>query len=343
MSPNKLKYEKMIGVGGIGSGSFFLLNGNNTLGREESRSGRLLERKDYCKLHIISHYVKVLLGKDFQVFPIGKVGKDKLGEQLLNEMKEIGLSMEYVGVDPAKPTLYSFCFLYPDRGGSNLTIDNSACSNIDDEFILQAEKELRKSAGKGIALAVPEVPVSARIKLLDLASEYEFYSVASFTSEEIKGVINSRILGKVDLLCINLEEAASALNINIENHVDETISKAIKLFTSLNPQIFVSITNGKFGSYIWDGHEQTYMPAFEVDPISTAGAGDAFTAGLITGIANGLSLKESLQIGTLIASCSVISPDTINKKIDIKALLKFTEQNKYPFSSKVLEILMENQ
>ena len=50
----------MIGTGGVGSGSFFALDGNQTLGREESRGGRFLDCQDYCKLHIISHYVKVL-------------------------------------------------------------------------------------------------------------------------------------------------------------------------------------------------------------------------------------------------------------------------------------------
>jgi hypothetical protein len=46
----------MLGVGGIGSGTFFLLNGEHSLGREESRSGHFIDRRDYCKLHIISHY-----------------------------------------------------------------------------------------------------------------------------------------------------------------------------------------------------------------------------------------------------------------------------------------------
>ena len=41
---------------------FFALDGNHTLGREESRSGHFLDRRDYCKLHIVSHYVCRLLG-----------------------------------------------------------------------------------------------------------------------------------------------------------------------------------------------------------------------------------------------------------------------------------------
>ena len=53
----QLRYRALIGVGGIGSGTFFALQGNETLGREESRLGRFLDRRDYCKLHIIAHYV----------------------------------------------------------------------------------------------------------------------------------------------------------------------------------------------------------------------------------------------------------------------------------------------
>lgn len=63
----------MIGTGGIGSGMFFALQGNHTLGREESRAGVFLDRRDYCKLHIISHYVKVLLGPEFNVILAGLV------------------------------------------------------------------------------------------------------------------------------------------------------------------------------------------------------------------------------------------------------------------------------
>ena len=65
MSPCIRATRRLIGIGGIGSGTFFALNGNHTLGREESRGGRFLDRRDYCKLHIISHYVRPLLGGRF--------------------------------------------------------------------------------------------------------------------------------------------------------------------------------------------------------------------------------------------------------------------------------------
>jgi hypothetical protein len=65
---DRYHYTAMIGVGGVGSGSFFKLMGNQTLGREESRSGVFLDQEDHCKLHIISHYVKSLTGPDRVTF-----------------------------------------------------------------------------------------------------------------------------------------------------------------------------------------------------------------------------------------------------------------------------------
>ncbi len=206
----KCSYKVMIGTGGIGSGKFFLLNGNHTLGREESRSGYILDRNDYCKLHIISHYVKSLLGNDFGVIPIGKIGNDDVGKGLLQEMSEIGLITTYVKTDIKKPTLFSFCFLYPDNSGGNMTTNDSASSAVGESDILTANIEFANYSGKGIVLAVPEVPLEAREILLKYGTDNNFFRVASFTSEEMESVMNSSILGDVDLLAINLDEAAHA-------------------------------------------------------------------------------------------------------------------------------------
>ena len=40
-------YKALIGTGGIGAGSLFLIKGNETLCREESRGGKYLDARDY--------------------------------------------------------------------------------------------------------------------------------------------------------------------------------------------------------------------------------------------------------------------------------------------------------
>ena len=56
-------YRRLVGVGGIGSGIFFALEGDHDLGRNESRPGRLLDVRDYGKLHIVAHYPGSSLGR----------------------------------------------------------------------------------------------------------------------------------------------------------------------------------------------------------------------------------------------------------------------------------------
>ena len=97
-------YRQLIGVGGIGAGLFFALEGNHTLGRNESRPARQLPVRDYCKLHIIAHYVAVLLGPGFTVLPIGKVGDDQTGERLYGEMAAAGMDLRFVEQAPGELT-----------------------------------------------------------------------------------------------------------------------------------------------------------------------------------------------------------------------------------------------
>jgi ribokinase len=334
------RYQAMIGVGGIGSGMFFRLDGDHTLGREESRSGYFLDRKDYCKLHIISHYVQILLGKDFQVFPVGKLGEDEVGQRLLEEMRETGFQMEYVQQSPGEQTLFSFCFIYPDGSGGNITTSDSACSKVNASFVQVAEQQFRQFSGKGISLAAPEVPLEARARLLELGTKYKFLRVASFTSGEISAANQAGLLQQVDLLGINLDEAAALAGMSIMDHTPKSIvDNVIKAVYEMNPRMIVSITRGKDGSWCWDGAALNHFPVFPVKVQNTAGAGDAHLAGLMVGLTAGLSVAEAQQLATLISGSSVESPHTINKQTDCEALRIIAEQSKSNINKNVLKLL----
>lgn len=337
---SKCRYKALIGVGGIGSGMFFQLNGNHTLGREESRSGYFLDRKDYCKLHIISHYVQALLGKNFIVIPVGKIGDDEVGKKLVEEMTEIGFNMDYVEKSTGDQTLFSFCFIYPDGSGGNMTTSDSACSKIDELFVQKAESEFIRFQGKGIALSAPEVPIKARERLLELATKYEFFRVASFTSEEMKNVMQTKILKMVDLLGINLDEAAAAVGLTIEKDTAATIiEKAIETFAKINPKMRLSITKGKEGNWSWNGSLLTHIPVFKVKVENTAGAGDAHLAGFIAGLTAGLSFQESQQLATLTGGSSVESQHTINKTTDRVSLKRMADKSKNIIFNNVYHLL----
>jgi len=323
IAPEKRRYNAMIGTGGIGAGSLFLLSGNHTLGREESRGGKYLDARDYCKLHIIAHNVKVLSGTDFPVYLIGKIGDDDVGARIFREMQEAGLNLDYVQTAPGDKTLFGFCFLYPDGTGGNLTTEESACTRVDPAFIESAAPVFEKYSGSFISLSAPEVPLSSRKRLLELTRRFNGFSVASFTSGEMDEALKSGMLPLVDLLAINIDEATAFIGkVADKNQTTSIVEQAIAKMKPINPSAWLSITAGKQGSWSWDGKLLTHTPAFPAEVKSSAGAGDAHIAAIIAGLSAGLTLQQSQVLGNLAGAFAVTSQHTIHPDMSRKNLLK---------------------
>jgi sugar/nucleoside kinase (ribokinase family) len=336
---DRCKYRALIGVGGIGAGRFFALDGDHTLGREESRSGHFLEARDYCKLHIIAHYVQTLLGGEFTAIPVGRVGADDLGDRLLQEMRDAGMDLRYVKRCPGEQTLYSLCFVYPDGSGGNLTVDDSACARLDREYVLSVEPEFSRYQDRGIALAAPEVPLAARRQLLELATAYGFYRCAALTSGEMALAGQVGFFGLVDLLSMNTHEAAALAGLPAGQPVEALVAAVVEALSQVNPGLVITVTAGEHGSWAWDGRSLHHAPAIPVQVAGTAGAGDAFLAGMIVGRVAGLDVAASQQLAVLVASLSVTSPHTIHLGLDRVALRAFVQQHRVDLMGEVRALL----
>ena len=71
----------------------------------------------------------------------------------------------------------------------------------------------------------------------------------------------------------------------------------------------VMITLGKQGVFILDHGRSSRVPAYPVDRVvDTTGTGDAFSAGVITGMLEGLPWMDSARLGCAVASIKVKYP-----------------------------------
>jgi sugar/nucleoside kinase (ribokinase family) len=338
-----LKYRLLVGTGGIGSGIFFQLKGSRTLGRNESRPGYLLDARDFCKLHIICHYVAVLLGSRgdeksaFRTVPVGRVGDDETGSRLLGMMGRIGMDTGYVGREKDTATLFSVCYQYPDSSGGNMTTADSASNRVSAEDIRSAESLFSQNRGAGIALAVPEVPLEIRLELLKTATRYDFLRVCALNSEEFSQEVSGELLQNADIVSMNRDEAETLVGEAFKPDEPQSFLRLVgKKCGSLNPGLKVCLTLGAEGSYGYEEGAWEYTPCARVEPKSTAGAGDAAISGLIAGAAWGLPfilpargprkelsqapLETSLDFAALLAALSVESVDTINLQADSHTL-----------------------
>ncbi len=312
-------------MGGIGAGILFGLEGNHDLGRNESRGARLLDARDYCKLHIIAHYPAVLLAggqlPGFRVLPVGKLGADEMGARLLREMADAGMDTSLVESVEGVPTLFSVCYQYPDGNGGNLTTLDSAASRL---TVADVDRCAPFLAAQTIALAAPEVPLEVRLRLLELATQRGAFRVASFTSGEINAAQGRGALVSVDLLALNEDEARALTKVDRGSADEAAFLKATAdAFARESPRGWLLLSLGARGAYAWADHRWHHVPALRVEVNSTAGAGDALLGGTLTGLVLGLAFEKSVELGSLVAAFKVTSPHTIPPEFNLDALRAF--------------------
>jgi sugar/nucleoside kinase (ribokinase family) len=352
-------YHQLIGVGGIGTGIFFNLEGNDTLGRNESRPGRLLDVRDYCKLHIVIHYVAKLLGarisgSPFHVLPLGRVGEDASGRQVVREMTEVGIDTRLVQATSQRPTLFSVCFQYPDGAGGNITTTNSAASALCNSDIDGVADLLRSGGKQVIALAVPEVALDVRQHFLQLATQTGAFRVASFVQAEIGPARQAGMFEMLDLVSLNEAEAGELIGCSFSSAAANAfVLKCQAFLRSSYPNLRMVVSVGKDGAYGVTSDLWNYCPAPDVEVASTAGAGDALLGGTLAALAAGIPflqgessrewtparIETALELGVLLASYKCMSPHTIHPSAGIETLIRFGREVGRHFSAQIQDLL----
>ena len=336
-----------IGVGGIGAGIMYSLHGEHDLGRNESRLGELRDSRDYCKLHILGHYVAKLMGAgsapgSFRVLPIGVVGNDAIGTQILGEMSAAGLDMQFMRRDRSLKTLFSVCFIYPDGSGGNITSSNSAAHTVSAEDLKLASPLMKAAGRRGLALCVPEVPLELRKQFLELATYCGNYRACSFVLGDMEEAQKTGLIALTDLLSLNQEEASALLGCPSGHTLSERLlAEYSATFTATHPALRLVVSVGSKGAYGFERGQMQYCPAPVLQPKSTAGAGDALLAGVASALAAGIPfilpdeggktfsgrvLRSALDFGVLNSSLSVTSEHSIHPGAAVDKLFAFAEQ-----------------
>lgn len=343
-------YRKCVGAGAIGHGIAFELQGNETLGRNESRLGHLLPTRDFCKLHIICHYIGVFLGKHYPVHLISAVGDEEAGEKLIREAREANLQTDWVIRTPDFPTPFCVCFQYPDKSGGNITEGSSSALCVRPDWI---DKAL---AGIGIGpdsivLAAPEIPFESQLHLLAEGRRQGAFTVSTSISDQALAFLEEGGLANTDLFAINIDEARAIAQLPADADPETVIERCAKKCFAANPELRLIITLGSEGVIAAYVGKSLRLPGIKVTAVATAGAGDALLAGTITGLWSGLPfmpdttpdpgtpLTSAVEFGIALAAFSVTSADTIHFGINPHSFIDFLKSRNQPLSPEMRNIL----
>jgi len=172
------------------------------------------------------------------------------------------------------------------------------------EHILEVEEDLHKFTRAEIVYMsnLWRVPLAEREKILGHAHAAGVLTIVNLGSADCKRPIKQiqGLLQHVDILIINTHECAELLKkqfASIDWHSDIT-----KNVTYLKDKIVV-VTDGANGSFSYVDGVVTHVTALRANKVlDTTGAGDAYSAGFISGYLKTKNVESSMRLGAKLGS-----------------------------------------
>lgn len=245
---------------------------------------------------------ETLLGSDYQTFPGGKganqavaaaraggsvrmigcLGSDSFGAQLLEGLLQDGIDTHWIKRVEGPSGV---AFIVVNAQGQN-SIIVAPGSNY---RLLPEDLKAEVFRGAKVILLQLEVPLPT---VLEAARRGKKTGARVILNAAPARSLSADALRDVDLLVVNEFEAGIVL----EQKAPEGIEEALVAAQSLRERVSsVVITLGAEGCVWADTSGQGYVPAFQVQPVDTTAAGDAFVGMLASRLAKGEALAPALR------------------------------------------------
>jgi ribokinase len=217
---------------------------------------------------------------------VGCVGDDDFGRMELGHLRQAGVDVGAVGVDPQAATAVAFIMI--DAEGENtILVINAANDRLSAEAVRRALEAQRGTLdGILINFEIPEAAVAAGVRwgkdqgvpvIVD-AGPPRPYVQATWAG--------------CTILSPNTLETATLVGYPI--HDDATAEQAARQLLAAGPQAVV-LKRGARGALLLTADQELLVPAFPVAVVDTTGAGDAFSGTLAVAVAEGLPLEQAVR------------------------------------------------
>ena len=230
-----------------------------------------------------------------EVSMIGRVGGDIFGPGLLDDLRKDGVDVSGVAVDPDRSSGVAFILLDSDRQNRIVAVygANAACDDEQlraahlamdgaDTLLLQQETDVE------LSLAAAEYARANGVRVVWDPAPVRDVAVEAYRN--------------VDVLTPNQTEVKALCGIDVID-VDSAQRAAGTLVEMGIPTAIVKL--GEQGACYATKTRSGHVPSFEVEPVDTVGAGDAFGAGLAVALGEGASLEEAVRFGCATGALSV--------------------------------------
>ncbi len=250
------------------------------------------------------------------VFLASRVGSGPLSAIALEGLKKVGVDLRYLQEDPDHPTTSVLVFLFP--GGERSMVASAGASRYLDAAGFKPR----------MLDTIHALVVSAYALVGGPQREYAVKAMAAAKKRKIPVFIDLGTgavrqagaeliprLRPADYLLLNQGEL-------LELTGADSISEGIAALREAGIARQV-VKVGPLGAIVATPEEEALVEPFEVEEVvDTTGAGDAFTAGFVHGVLQGLPLVEAARIGNVagaLATTAVGAQGRLVRPEDLKA------------------------
>ena len=234
----------------------------------------------------------------------GRVGADEVGAYILRTLRAESVITDTVVVDAARPTglmlaerrvadVSRVSYYRAGSAGSALSASDAVACLADSPRILHVTG-ITPALSDSAAEAVTEA-VRLALRAGALVSVDVNYRSKLWTPQEARTML-SELVRRAHIVIASEDE------LGLVAPMDESAA-AKELAASGVSQLVIK--RGARGATVWHDGEAHHAPAIPVPVLDTIGAGDAFTAGYLSGVLDGLSPAEALRRGTVTGAFAV--------------------------------------
>ena len=236
----------------------------------------------------------------------GRVGADEVGAYILRTLRAESVAVDTVVVDPERSTglmlaerrvadVSRVSYYRAGSAVSALSAADAAACLAEVPRILHVTgitPALSASAAEAITVAVRLARRAGALVSVDVN-----YRGKLWTPEQARPVL-SELVRSADIVIASEDE----LGLVVSDPQDESAAAGELAAYDVNQLV---ITRGARGATVWHEGVAHHAAAIAVPVLDTIGAGDAFTAGYLSGVLDGLSPAAALRRGTVTGAFAV--------------------------------------